>query len=151
LGIPVEPLRITAELSQFLDTDTPGVWHNVCEHDEVSNQTYDNMTAEYICGALFTHTPGILELITAAGPAGTVDMNDKYAMQWVCPELDLIAKYRKDGLHMRTAPPERPNSRKVWHLTSGLLTSAAPITSDLSTASSYIKRNTKIKAKVSCD
>jgi hypothetical protein len=95
----------------------------VCEIDE--GKTFDNMVGEYICGVItsqLTPKDTQVEIVTPTGYCTTLDTALTYQIDWVIDDLELSAKLRrKDGLHLRTAPPDNPLSRRVWRLDNALM------------------------------
>jgi hypothetical protein len=86
---------------------------------EFDNGTYqDNMIAEYILGLAPNGRTYTKTLAGASEVNLTLPESPEVSLTatFMCPDLELGMKYRKDGQHLRTAAPSDPNSRLLWRL-----------------------------------
>lgn len=132
LGRDVQPVQLRILLSHFLELETNN-WHEVFESETVNgvDNVYSTQLAEFVCGGLLPDgnilpkaempEDKLLQLVTNLGSL-TVDFTQAVEMQWLVGSLELTPKFRKkDGLHMRSAPPDWEGSRRIWRLQNATL------------------------------
>jgi hypothetical protein len=130
LGQDVQPLQLRVLLTHFTDLETPERVLDCIEVDD-DGTTYNSLLAEYICGCRledgstmsYPKLPDskVLQLITQIGSL-VVNFDSQVELEFLVNNLELTPKYRKvDGLHMRSAPPNWENSRKIWRLSNATL------------------------------
>lgn len=153
IGMQCVPLQLTVSLTHFKDLSelsTSTSWLPCGESDE--GTIYPDLIAEYMVALT---ADGKTYIKTLAG-ASEVDLgydrllddsfNDYVEVEFICPDIELGAKYRKDGQQIRNKAPHLPGSRRLWRLENCLLSNIClkqrsnPIPVNLPLAEEYVER-----------
>lgn len=129
IGVQCVPLQLTIALTHFKDLTEKTkcgaeTWMPCFENDD--GAIYEYIMAEYIVGLssdgkTYIKTLGGASEVNLNYECIGEESNEYVEVEFICPQLELGVKYRKDGNQIRTAAPHIPGSRLLWRLENCIL------------------------------